>query len=123
MIYKLIPKVWKIKGIFKENDKNHGVIEDQMRCIIKYLMYKFIAEKNECTVQEISKEFGIIENTVYKYIKIGAKIGYLKKVNNDADLRRVIVVAGPKINKFLEEYERIVSTFYQKIILESKNLL
>jgi len=127
MIYRLILRVLNLQGNFKENGENYDVMGNQIRCIIKYVMYKFIARKNECTVREISSELGIIENTAYKYVKLGVKIGYLKKVNNDADLRnnnaRFLVVAEPKLKEFLKEYEKIISLFYQKIILESKDLL
>ena len=122
MIYRLISKVLKIKGDFKENSEYHDIIEDQMRCIVKYLMYKFIAKKKECTVREISDNLDIIENTVYKYVKTGVKGGYLKKINIDSDQRKdqahFIVVAKPKIKEFLGEYENIISAFYQIIIHE-----
>ena len=126
MIYRLISKVLKIQVKFRENSEYHDVIEDQLRCIIKYLMYKFIGKKKECTVREISDKFGILENTVYKYVKIGVKGGYIKKINNDADQRKTqahfILAAQPKVKEFLEEYENIISAFYLEIILKAKDL-
>lgn len=127
IVNKLFSKVLKIEENFKENGKDQDVIEDQLRCIIKYLMYKFIAEKNECTVRDISNKFGIIENTIYKYVNIGVEVGYLKKVNIGKGLKKngahFSIATEPKLKEFLDEYENMISTFYHEIIHESKNLL